>query len=171
MLHIQTILFPTDLSVEADHALEVARSLARDHQAKIVLMHAAMPVATVEVYIPQADVDATRSQARRQLEAAAAHITEVPVEADVLIGEPGHMIVGLAEKLSADLIVMGTHGRGGVSRLLLGSVADYVLRNAPCPVLTIKPGTEQRLHQEIATDLTATPVQCFDGEQIGASRR
>jgi len=158
MLHIRTILFPTDFSFEADHALEVARSLARDHQARIVLMHAATPVAAVEVYIDQADIDAIRSQARRQLEAIAARITEVPVETDVLIGEPGRMIVELAEKLSADLVVMGTHGRGGVSRLLLGSVADYVLRHAPCPVLTIKPGTEQHLREEIPTDLTAAPA-------------
>ncbi len=156
MLHIHTILFPTDFSVEADQALEVARSLARDHQAKIVLVHAAMPVAAVEVYIADDDIDSMRAQARRQLAEVAARITEVPVETDVLIGEPAHMIVGLAEKLSADLVVMGTHGRGGVSRLLLGSVADYVLRNAPCPVLTIRPGTERHLREELATDLTAT---------------
>lgn len=158
MIHINTILFPTDFSGDADQALEVARSLARDHQAKIVLMHAAMPAPAVEVYIPEDDIDSIRSQARRQLEATAARITEVPVETDVLIGEPGHMIVALAEKISADLVVMGTHGRGGVSRLLLGSVADYVLRHASCPVLTIKPGTERHLREEIATDLTAIPV-------------
>lgn len=158
MLHIQTILFPTDFSVEADHALEVARSLARDHQAKLVLMHAEMPPAAVEIYIAQGDVNEIRSDAIRQLAAIAARITDVPVETDVLIGEPGRMAVGLAEKLSVDLIVMGTHGRGGVSRLLLGSVADYVLRHAPCPVLTIRPGTEQHLHQEIATGLTAAPA-------------
>lgn len=154
MLRIQTILFPTDFSDEAAHALEVARSLARDHQAKIVLMHATMPVAAVEVYIAQPDIDELRAQSLKQLKAVAAGISDIPVETEVLMGEPGQMIIGLAEKLSADLIVMGTHGRGGVSRLLLGSVADYVLRHAPCPVLTIKPGTERHLCEEITTDLT-----------------
>lgn len=156
MLHIQTILFPTDFSVEAEHALEVVRSLARDHQAKIVLMHATMPVPAGEIYITPTEIDEIRSQYQQQLEAIASRITEIPVDTNVLLGDPGRMIVGLAEDLSADLIVMGTHGRGGVSRLLLGSVAEYVLRHAPCPVLTIKPGTEQHLHEEIFTDV----VEC-----------
>ena len=153
MLHLKTILFPTDFSAVADQALDVARSLARDHQAKMVLVHCALPVVAMEVYVAPTDMDETRSQVRQQLQAVAARITDVPVEIDALFGEPGPMIVGLAEKLSADLIVMGTHGRGGLTRLLLGSVADYVLRHAPCPVLTIKPGTEQHLQDEIPTEL------------------
>lgn len=145
MLRIQTILFPTDFSSTADHALQVARSLARDHQAKLVLLNAVMSAPAVEMYVPEMDLDSLSKEAQRHLEEVAARITDVPVETIVHYGEPGGSIVVVAERVGADLIVVGTHGRSGVGRMLLGSVAEYVLRHAPCPVLTIKPGTEQHL--------------------------
>lgn len=154
MLRIQTILFPTDFSEAAEKALDVARSLARDHQAKLVLVHTVSTLPTVDVYIPDNELETLRTEARGHLNALAARVTDVPVEIQVPFGEPGATIVSLARMLSADLIIMGTNGRSGLTRMLLGSVAEYVLRHAPCPVLTIKPGTEQQLQHHTATKLT-----------------
>lgn len=148
MLRIRTMLFPTDFSPAADHALEVARSLARDHEARLILLHSVTSVPAAEVYIHETEMELLKSDARAQLQKLADRITDVPVEIHIPYGDPGHCIVAAAEELSADLIVMGTHGRGGLRRLLLGSVAEQVLRHAPCPVLAIKPGTEKHLQSE-----------------------
>ena len=64
--------------------------------------------------------------------------SNVPVERRLLAGDPADAIIRLAESEHIDLIVMGTHGRRGLSRLLMGSVAESVVRVAPCPVLTVK---------------------------------
>jgi nucleotide-binding universal stress UspA family protein len=95
-------------------------------------------------------------QTRPLLTSVASKIVDVPVETQVLLGTPGAAIVTAARDSNADLIVMGTHGRTGISRLLLGSVAEYVLRHAQCPVLTIKPGTSQHLSQDEPTALAAS---------------
>jgi nucleotide-binding universal stress UspA family protein len=166
MLRIQTILVPIDFSFATDHALDVAHSLARDHQARLVLFAVAVPSqATMGVELPEAAglPDATLSTPwpraehafRQQLEPIAAAIVDVPVITQVCSGAPGATIVAAASEHNADLIVMGTQGRTGLSRLLLGSVAEYVLRHAPCPVLTIKPATEPHLQHEQSTGLIA----------------
>lgn len=152
MLHIQTILVPTDFSAAATQALHVARSLGRDHHAHLVLMSAPLPPPPIgEVYVPIGDYSGMTEDTQRQLTALANGITEVPVETQVMIGSPGPSIVAVAENYQADLIVMGTHGRSGLSRWLMGSVAEYVLRHAPCPVLTIKPETASHLSHEEET--------------------
>lgn len=139
MLPLKTILHPTDFSASAEHALEIARALARDHGARLVLLAApAPPLPTVELYVPEAELTELIEESKQRLATAAAQITEAPVETRVVVGDPGRMIVTVAQDCGADLIVMGTHGRTGVARLLLGSIAEYVLRHAPCPVLTVK---------------------------------
>jgi len=159
MLPIQSILVPIDFSPGSDHALAVAHSLARDHHAKLVLFTVAVPSqATQDVQLPEAAEPAQSPSgsawphAERvflaQLATIAAGMTDVPVEADVSSGPPGERIAAAAAKHGVDLIVMGTQGRTGLARLLLGSVAEYVLRHAPCPVLTIKPGAESYLPQQ-----------------------
>ena len=160
MLHINTILVPTDFSETAEQALQVALSLGRDHQAKIVLVAAPPPPPPAsEVYVPLHDYDGVAEAMKRQLAELAKSITALPVETRLMVGSPGSpgsAIVALAEECQADLIVMGTHGRSGLSRLLMGSVAEYVLRHAPCPVLSIKPNTVKHLQHNEETSLSVS---------------
>jgi nucleotide-binding universal stress UspA family protein len=137
MLAIRTILHPTDFSDRSEHAFHLACSLARDHGARVVLLHVvSLPVAAYEgVVLPPPIEEATEDAKRRlsQMKPAA-----IPVEHRVAEGDPAEMILRVAEEIHADLIVMGTHGRTGLGRLLMGSVAEQVVRRAPCPVLTMK---------------------------------
>lgn len=140
MSPFKTIMHPTDFSAPAQQALDVARSLARAHGAKLVLVAVPVPpLPAVESFVPEAELQQLAEEARKQLAAMAAGITDVPVEIRVIAGEPGWALVTAAQECHADLIVMGTHGRTGLRRLLMGSVAEHVLRHAPCPVLTIRP--------------------------------
>lgn len=148
MLRLQKIVVPVDFSDSAHRALQVARSLARDHGAVLVLAAAAPPPPPVtDALLPASEYSGLVATTRRKIEEVAATVTDLPVETHVLGGEPGPAIVAIANDCQADLIVMGTHGRSGINRMLMGSVAEYVLRNAQCPVLTMKPGTEQHLQQ------------------------
>jgi nucleotide-binding universal stress UspA family protein len=140
MLPLGTILHPTDFSEHSEFAFRLARALARDYNARLVLLHVA-PVPTV-IYAggavpPDPWLDTEEAKAKlRELEGQA---QGVRVESQVMEGDPVDMILRAAEETNSDVIVMGTHGRTALSRLLLGSVAESVLRKAPCPVLTTKP--------------------------------
>lgn len=158
MLRINTILHPTDFSDAAMQSLHLARSLARDHGAKIVLLGVVVPAMPVsEVYVPVGEMAGSVEEMRRQLAKLASTITDVTVESHALQGIPGHAIVAVADELQADLIVMGTHGRSGLSRLVMGSVAEDVMRHATCPVLTMKPLAKERVTQEDVA-FEASPV-------------
>jgi nucleotide-binding universal stress UspA family protein len=139
MLAIQTILHPTDFSEQAQHAFATACSLARDHGARVIVLYvraaaaaygALGPIVPEPVWTPE-DVEAGL---------AGLHLPEpgVEVEYRVADGDAAAEITRLASEVKANLIVMGTHGRTGLGRLLMGSVAENVLRRAPCPVLTLK---------------------------------
>jgi len=142
MIHIKTILHPTDFSETAKQAQYVAQLLARDHGAKVVLLHVSrLPVSGSEEI-----VGAERAQER--LAWIAEQFAELTVDVHEVSGNPGAEIVTAAQKHNADLIVMGTHGQTGIGRFLLGSVAQHVVRNAPCAVLTLKPGAGWGLSQE-----------------------
>jgi nucleotide-binding universal stress UspA family protein len=143
MLNIQIILHPTDYSEHSDFAFRIACSLARDYRAKLVLLHVALRSVTIEGEA----VVASRSEEylqeeREKLERVSAP-TEVRVERFVREGDPAGEILRAAQFTNADLIVMGTHGRTGLGRLLMGSVAEQVVRKAPCPVLTVRTPTLQ----------------------------
>jgi nucleotide-binding universal stress UspA family protein len=138
-MRAQKILFPTDLSGTGDHALELATSLARDSGATLIVAHVEEPPMAYgggEMYYGVEEPD------RERLTEALSKIVpadgEVPCTHKLLIGDPADAIVQLAEAEHVDFIVMGTHGRTGFTRLLMGSVAEAVVRRAPCPVLTVK---------------------------------
>ena len=151
MLHINTILFPTDLSATASQALYLARSLARDHGARLMLFSAATPPMPVpEFYVPMGEMVGQVEELKRQIAGLAASIHDATVDWHVTEGEPGPAIVTYSEDIHANLIVMATHGRSGLSRLLLGSVTEYVMRHSHCPVLTVKPGEAERVSVEVA---------------------
>lgn len=138
-MNAKKILFPTDFSHCSDAALGVATSLARDTGAKLLIVHIEEPPMAYgggEMYYGLPD------PASEDLQAMLARVKplddSVPFEHHLVVGDPAGSIVRLAEEQNADLIVMGTHGRTGLSRLLMGSVAEAVVRKSPCPVFTYK---------------------------------
>ena len=133
------ILFPTDFSTAGQAALEMATSLARDRGAKLLIAHVEEPPMAYgggELYygIEQPN----RDDLRRMLAEVLPTDPAVGYEHRLMVGSPATAIVHLAEKEAVDMIVMPTHGRTGVLRLLMGSVAEEVVRKAKCPVLTVK---------------------------------
>jgi nucleotide-binding universal stress UspA family protein len=139
MLSIRTILCPTDFSVNSSSAFRMACGLARDYKARVVVLHVVeTPVAPYVNDAIMPPVEPNLDEFREKLASCAVPEGTVNVERLLLEGEPVEEIVEVAREMPCDLIVMGTHGRTGVSRLLMGSVAEAVLRAAPCPVLTLR---------------------------------
>jgi nucleotide-binding universal stress UspA family protein len=133
------ILFPTDFSTASDVALEYATRMAKDNYAELLIVHVEEPPFAYgggELYYGALEPD--HSTLRNMLSALRPSDSSIPYEHRMLIGPPAEEIVRLAEHEQAELIVMGSHGRGGVARMLLGSVAEQVMRKAPCPVLIVK---------------------------------
>jgi nucleotide-binding universal stress UspA family protein len=140
MLPLATILHPTDFSEHSEFAFRVASSLARDYNARLILLHVIPPSMVVYAGGPvPAETWPSVEEVREQLRNMEGRTHHVRVESQVLEGDPGDMILRAAEETHSDVIVMGTHGRTALMRLLLGSVAEGVIRKAPCPVLTAKP--------------------------------
>jgi len=147
MISIRRILCPVDFSRFSHHALEHAVAIAREFGAEIEALHvsAVAPVtALVPIGAPLVPEPARLTQQERRAITTQLHEFTDDVDAAGVIlrstlkeQDPVAAIVETAESWPADLIVMGTHGRSGFERLLLGSVAEKVLRKAPCPVLTV----------------------------------
>lgn len=131
------IVCPVDFSAASNAALDLASKLARENGAKVFIVHvedaAALAHPGLFGGLPPASWPS-----RQRLNATLPTATEVQFEHDLLIGEPASEIVEFAIKNDADLIVMGTHGTTGLARILMGSVAEGVVRLAPVPVLTLK---------------------------------
>ena len=146
MIEIRRILCPTDLSDIAPRAFDHALALARFHQAEVELAYVSEPLLPGPVapasYPPWAVLDpAVRGRLQSALEtlASPASALGVPVRIEVHEGRVVPEILERARAWPADVVVMGTHGRGGFERWVLGSVTEKVLRKAPCPVLTVPP--------------------------------
>jgi nucleotide-binding universal stress UspA family protein len=141
MLAVKTILHPTDFSKEAGYAFDEAWVVARRSGARLVVLHVERPPLTTlggTAGIPPLPTEYEREEAAQALKRIQPPVIGVFVEHRMERGEPAPVILGVAEEIGADLIVMGTHGRTGFRRLLMGSVAEQVVRKAPCPVLTMK---------------------------------
>jgi nucleotide-binding universal stress UspA family protein len=146
MFPIRTILHPTDFSEYSQAAFQLACTLAHDHGARLILLHVATPPALVTY--GELDRALERpSGYRRVLEQGLEKLqppdSGTAVERRLEEGDPTAEILRLASEANCDLIVLGTHGRTGLSRLLMGSVAEQVVRRARCPVLTVKMPTPQ----------------------------
>jgi nucleotide-binding universal stress UspA family protein len=139
------LLHPTDFSEPAEYAAEQVLRLARAIGGEVILLHVAVEaplygeglMTTKEVRDVYA---AARSWVTETLEARAAKIREQGLAARWLLGTgvPHEEIAKVATEEGVDYIVIGTHGRGGLERAFLGSVADRVVRTAPCPVVTVR---------------------------------
>ncbi len=142
MFKPRVILHPTDYSDTSASALQIAADLARLHQATILVLHVAETLGPENVTYGEAVSELEPAGYRRRLEEDLRR--QVPAPSGVSIqyllseGNPSREIDRMARKHHADLIVMGTHGRTGLSRLLTGSIAEEVIRTASCPVLVIK---------------------------------
>lgn len=135
----EKILVPVDLSPISQTVVDWAASLAKARGASLVVLHVQEPAVdglVGEVYLP-VPIEET-PELRRCLLALRPGDPSVPVEHRTAIGVAAEKICETARQEHADLIVMGSHGRSGLSRLLVGSVAESVMRHARCPVLVVK---------------------------------
>jgi universal stress protein A len=138
-MQAKKILFPTDFSHCSDAALPVATSLARDTGAKLLIAHVEEPPMAYgggEMYYGMPDP--ITDDLRAMLQRVVPPDPNVPYEHHLVIGDPATAVAELAASEGVDLIVMGTHGRTGLRRLLMGSVAEAIVRRAPCPVFIMK---------------------------------
>jgi nucleotide-binding universal stress UspA family protein/quercetin dioxygenase-like cupin family protein len=137
---MHTILHPTDFTAEAEYAFRMATSLARDYQATLILLHVLRPSVAADpdkVPNPLESADA-QEVFQGHFPWPVADDPNIRIDHRLAEGDAAEVIVQLAQTLHCDLIIMGTHGRTGLSRLLTGSVAEEVVRHAPCPVMTIR---------------------------------
>jgi nucleotide-binding universal stress UspA family protein len=145
MFPLRTILHPTDFSDCSEVAFRMACSLACDYQAHLVILHVSPP--PVDGYgegiLPPLSADYLRPlrEKLRQLQEAA---PAVSVEYRLVEGDAAEEILRTAQAMSCDMIVLGTHGRTGLARLVVGSTAELVARRAPCPVVTVTPGCREQ---------------------------
>jgi nucleotide-binding universal stress UspA family protein len=141
---IRRILLATDFSAAAGHAFDHAVDLARDWRAELVLLHAIESIALPEDFTAASTVAERLERAARQAVAeleARAKRKGVRCHGVVRSGSAASTIIDVAKRLRSGLIVLGTHGRRGLSRFFMGSVAERVVRTSACPVLTVR---EQR---------------------------
>ena len=146
-MKLKKILLPVDFSHSSDAALSFASSLASDSGALLTLLHIGEDSPAYLAgyggfsYTPEFHEKVVKENLML-LEKIKPTIAGVEFEHQYLDGEPAAEILGFAERENIDLIVIGSHGRTGLSRLLLGSVAEAVVRGAKCPVLTVKQPVE-----------------------------
>lgn len=148
VIALQNILLATDFSEPSSAALEYAKALARAFSARIHVLHVLEDLAahawTTEVYVAALPGvhDEMEKQARERLEAifTPEDATAFRARIELRTGSPFVEIVRYAREENIDLIVLGTHGRGPIAHMLLGSVAERVVRKSPCPVLTVRHG-------------------------------
>jgi nucleotide-binding universal stress UspA family protein len=144
MVSIRRILCPVDFSAHSRRALDHAMAIASWYDAAVTVLHVSPPL-PVAAYAPMSGMppyvgltpEGRQVLLRSMKEFAGSGLTHIPVEFEVAEGPPAGVIVASASELLADLVVLGTHGRSGFERWMLGSVTEKVLRKARCPVLTV----------------------------------
>jgi nucleotide-binding universal stress UspA family protein len=141
---IQHILVPTDFSEYADYALDYAVELAKSFQARVTVLYVyylpSIALGEVSPAVIDETLEAMETNAQQQAQKALARVLNAGLQGDSVIveGAPFQMIIDTAKETAVDLIVMGTHGRTGLTHVLMGSVAERVVRMAPCPVLVTR---------------------------------
>jgi nucleotide-binding universal stress UspA family protein len=159
MLAVRTILHPTDFSERSQYAFGLACALARDYGARLIVLHV-VEVPTViygEGVVPP-NPEEVRRAAQEELEQLQVPHANVRPERRLEQGDTVPEILRVAQAVHADLIVLGTHGRTGLARLLMGSVAEQVMRQAACPVLTVKAPFPETVPEPRPAAVTAAPA-------------
>jgi universal stress protein A len=138
-MEIRTILVPTDFSTYAAHALQEAVAVAAHYQAQVLLVHVLPPLAFWgEDWAQRAEFEAKIQAGAEQQLAAVTTSHPEPIETRVLWGDPATTICEVAQTHPCELMVMSTHGRTGLAHVFIGSVAERVVRYAPCNVLIVR---------------------------------
>jgi nucleotide-binding universal stress UspA family protein len=139
MIPIKTILHPTDFSKPSEYALRFACALARDYKARLLLLHVVeLPVYYGELGMTVPLPADFHESLQDRLEHLVRADAGIPVEAIQVEGNASTEILRVTDEQHCNLIVLGTHGRTGLSRVLLGSVAEDIIRHSRVPVLTLK---------------------------------
>lgn len=144
MIALEKILVPTDFSECSDAALKYARALREAFGASLHILHVVQdpytqPWAAEAFPAPLADMLVHwQDQARNRMTGLLPEEERAAATLATCVGSPFYEIVRYANEQGMDLIVIGTHGRGPIGHMLLGSVAEKVVRKAPCPVLTVR---------------------------------
>jgi nucleotide-binding universal stress UspA family protein len=151
------ILVPTDFGDASEHALAYALELAAKFDAKVTLLHVtALPPYFYSAYAQGLawPTEQLEGHAKKELEAATKKAKEgyAKLESAFVVGEPSRAILEFAKQRGADLIVMATHGRRGLSRLLLGSIAEKIVRLSPIPVMTVSTEAERRAKEQLLAE-------------------
>jgi universal stress protein A len=137
-LKFNNILCPIDFDVNSLAALEMARELTRENRATLHVLHVVMPPYQLLISAPFL-ADRERHHASIRLNEIGRDLLRDVEHCLVLkVGDPAEKIINTAAEIEADLVVMATHGRTGMPRLFLGSVAEKVVRESSCPVLTFR---------------------------------
>ena len=156
---IKRILVPLDFSVNSTRALDYARGLAAKFDAAIHLVHVcevpSMITGSMDAYALAYTDWSQRlgEEAEAQLNREAARVTGLTVTTEILFGNAASSIIDAAGTNQADLIVMGTHGHGAVMHMVMGNVAERVVRGAPCPVLTVRQPRVKEMEKGMAKKL------------------
>lgn len=177
MFPVRTILYATDFSANSAFAFQLACALARDYAARLVILHAAGPSlghlgqgtyqpsleGALEFHpygqcIYQPPPAGTLESLQKDLVKLKPHDPCIVAEHRLEVGDPVPTILTVAKEIRADLIVLGTHGRTGLGRLLMGSVAEHVVRKAPCPVLIVKHPLAIEKTNQVSCPEMASPV-------------
>ncbi|NTU97527.1 MAG: universal stress protein [Chlorobiaceae bacterium] len=142
MIRIQTILCPVDFSDASRNALRYAKEFARNMHASVYLLNIVEPrPMAVDIslnYVPvEEELEKAASDDLREI-LGEFSAEGIKAECGVQIGNPSDSILDAIDRLDANLVIMGSHGKKGLSRLIMGSVAETVVRKANCPVLTVK---------------------------------
>jgi nucleotide-binding universal stress UspA family protein len=138
MPQFNKILCPVDFDPNSLLALQLASELAQERKATLYLLHVVAMPPGPEVALPFGKME-TAARTRLVRLARQRVSSKARYQVDVMMGDPAVEILQVAKRRGANLIVMATHGRKGLRHLVLGSVAEHVVREAPCPVLTVKP--------------------------------
>ncbi len=149
-MKFERILFPTDFSDHAAHAQRVAVSLAQQYNAELHLIHVVQLFSYVVDFgmDNSAQYQSVHDSLQKMMDALLDDLADAPfpITGELIQGEPVKEIIRTARKDDSSLIVLGTHGRAALEHALLGSIAEKVVRKAPCPVLTVPlPGHEFKM--------------------------
>ena len=139
MLPIETILFPIDFSECSESAFQLASSVARDYGARLIVLHVYPPPMDHSEEVARRAPDSYEDSLWKNLRSLRVDDLKYDIDYQLAEGDAVGEILRIAAERPCELIVIGTHGRSGIERLLLGSVTEQVIRQASCPVLTTKP--------------------------------
>jgi len=160
MFTFQTILVPTDFSACSRFAFRLAAQLARAHGSRLVVLHVMEAPDPMVAYSGRSEHERSVTRARLQEILGRYQVPEGTAGVDhVLVeGDTADEILRVVDEVGCDLIVMGTHGRTGWDRILLGSIAERIVRRASCPVVTAKVPKEVTVSAPVRSKAVATPV-------------